>query len=72
MKDLEYEDLAEVFLQKSILVRDIHEVSTPEEVQKYLNFLKNQHPFDFVVDGYNMAFHANSKGLRDKGWMVRP
>lgn len=58
----EFNLLQTAFLDQVIVGKNIFYKTSPEEVDKYKNFIKKLAPFDVVIDGLNVIF----KGLPNR------
>ncbi|XP_059169789.1 mitochondrial ribonuclease P catalytic subunit-like [Physella acuta] len=54
----EFNSLQTAFLDQVIVGKNIFYKTSPEEVDKYKQFIKKLAPFDVVIDGMNVIFHG--------------
>ena len=62
----QFEQLRESFLQKCVQREDVFLNTSPKELKIFQDFLSNQKPFDFVLDGLNISLRM-SKKKRQRG-----
>ncbi|XP_039293556.1 mitochondrial ribonuclease P catalytic subunit [Nilaparvata lugens] len=67
----EYEKLRSSFLNPVLIGRDIFQKSNPEELSDFQRILKSHTPFDFVLDGLNIAYSATTAKCKDKTILSR-
>ncbi|XP_065346171.1 mitochondrial ribonuclease P catalytic subunit [Cloeon dipterum] len=57
----EFKKLSESFLEKVVIGKDVFTKSTPEEVNRFSQFLDRSLPYDVVIDGLNVALALGSR-----------
>lgn len=57
----EFKELSDKFLQKVLLRDNVFLKSTPEEIEKFENFLLQSQKFDIVIDGLNVAYSTGTR-----------
>eukprot|EP00058_Branchiostoma_floridae_P025132 XP_002610622.1 hypothetical protein BRAFLDRAFT_65812 [Branchiostoma floridae] len=61
LTDEEFHLLHDSVLRRVIHGKDIFRSTTPEELKKFLDFIKDRNDYDVVVDGLNVAYAFGSK-----------
>ncbi|KAI8505437.1 hypothetical protein Bbelb_166260 [Branchiostoma belcheri] len=61
LTDEEFHLLHDSVLRRIIHGKDIFRSSTPKELQRFLEFIRDRHDYDVVVDGLNVAYTYGTK-----------
>ncbi|XP_078590803.1 mitochondrial ribonuclease P catalytic subunit-like [Branchiostoma floridae x Branchiostoma japonicum] len=61
LTDEEFHLLHDSVLRRVIHGKDIFRSTTPEELKKFLDFIKDRNDYDVIVDGLNVAYAFGSK-----------
>ncbi|XP_066281687.1 mitochondrial ribonuclease P catalytic subunit-like [Branchiostoma lanceolatum] len=61
LTDEEFQLLHDSVLRRVIHGKDIFRSTTPKELKKFLDFIKDHHDYDVVVDGLNVAYTYGTK-----------
>uniref|UniRef100_A0A8D8YCE1 Mitochondrial ribonuclease P protein 3 n=1 Tax=Cacopsylla melanoneura TaxID=428564 RepID=A0A8D8YCE1_9HEMI len=59
----EFDSLKRNFLDRALVGGDVFQKSTPQELDKFLSFLRTTSPYDIVMDGLNIS-HLGGVGYR--------
>lgn len=61
MNTEQFEELKSAILKNVIVGKNVFYKSTPEELRKFENFIKNMKKYDVVIDGLNVAYSSGTK-----------
>lgn len=56
LKNQEFNDLREAFLQRAVMKSDIYINTTDREFRRYMELIDTHKPFHIVLDGLNAAY----------------
>ncbi|KAH8386731.1 hypothetical protein KR093_002336 [Drosophila rubida] len=59
--DADFVKLRDAFLDKVLIRKDVFQKSTPEEVARFKQYVKQTAPYDCVIDGLNVAYSTGNK-----------
>lgn len=65
----QFKELKEAVLSRIMKGTDVYIKTTPEELNRFLEFVRKTAPYDIVIDGLNVAYHQsyqNNKGLAEQ------
>ncbi|XP_076221981.1 mitochondrial ribonuclease P catalytic subunit isoform X2 [Nomia melanderi] len=63
LTDIEFKLLQQTVMSK-LFVDKVYEISSPQELNRFLYFLEETKPYDVVIDGLNLLYSNNIKNLR--------
>ncbi|TDG42460.1 hypothetical protein AWZ03_011114 [Drosophila navojoa] len=61
ISDAQFTELRESFLQKVLIRNDVFQKTTPEELQRFKQYVEKTAPYDCVIDGLNVAYSTGTK-----------
>lgn len=61
LSDEDFQNLQHSFLDKVLIRNDVFQKSTPEEIERFCEYVERTGPYDCVIDGLNVAYSMGSK-----------
>lgn len=61
ISDAQFVELRESFLQKVLIRNDVFQKTTPQELQRFKQYVEKTAPYDCVIDGLNVAYSTGNK-----------
>ena len=62
LDETDFKTLSDSVLKKLIVGKNVYCVTSPQELKRYMLFLKTMKPYDVVIDGLNVAYTGRKSG----------